>query len=270
VATKSALRPGASVPWGFAAGIALGASALAKTTVLPAGALLCLLLWLTPGARRQALAFVAGAALLIGPWMVRNRMELGRFELANGNAGTNLFAGTVSNVITPSWDTFPEYLEARARWEANGQATEPVFDRYLARLAVQRIGADPLRWTVLALERAFRFMLPARHWFVAMGRSQIASAGPFYLIATAIQLLLFTACALLLLGGLRRPFAPGALVAPIIVFSHQLVYAASHASPRYGATVGPLLFAALALVGLPSIAGSRTPTSVGYRGTETA
>ena len=251
-ATMRALRPEASAGWGFAAGIALGLSALAKTTVLPAAALLFILLWRTAASRRQALAFVAGATLLIGPWMVRTRLELGRFEIANGNAGINLFAGTVANVLLPSWYTFPEYLEARARWEAEGRASEPVFDRYLAHLAIERIAADPGRWAALSLDRAFRFMLPARHWFFATGRSSPGSVGPVYLVATAIHLLLFGACALLLLGGLRRPFDAPALVAPLIVFSHQLVYAASHASPRYGATVGPLLFAAVALVTIPS------------------
>ncbi len=250
-ATTRALRPSANAAWGFAAGIALGASALAKTTVLPAGALLLLLLWFA-GSRRQPLAFTLGAILLIGPWMVHNRLELGRFEMVNGNAGVALFAGTVANVVSPSWSTFPEYLEAHARWEAEGRADEPVFDRYLARLAIGRIAADPARWAVLALERAFRFMLPARHWFVVTGRSQIASAGPAYLVATAFQVLLYAACALLLIGGLRPPLDAPALVAPLIVFSHLLVYAASHASPRYGASVGPLLFAGLALLALPS------------------
>ena len=89
-------------------------------------------------------------------------------------------------------------------------------------------------------------------WFVVTGRSQTASAGPVYLAAIAIQMLLFGACALLLIDGVRRSRDPSALVAPLIVFSHQFVYAASHASPRYGATVGPILFASLALVTLPS------------------
>lgn len=251
-ATTRALWPDSSPAWGFTAGLVLGASALAKTTVLPSGVLLVALLWRSAGSRRQALGFLAGAALLIFPWVVRNRLELGRFEIANGNAGVNLFAGTVANVVLPSWSTFPEYLEARARWEKEGRKDEPVFDRYLARLAIARIAADPLRWTTLALERAFRFMLPARHWFVAAGFSQTGSAGPFYLVATAIQLMLYVACAVLMLGGMRPPPDAAALVAPLIVFSHLLVYAASHASPRYGATVGPLLFATLAMVPLPS------------------
>jgi len=250
-ATTRALRPSAKPAWGLAAGIALGASALAKTTVLPAGALLLILLWRN-ASRRQALAFVAGATILVGPWMVHNRLELGRFEIANGNAGINFFAGTVANVLLPTWYTFPEYLEAHARWEAEGRATEPVFDRYLFRLALGRIAADPARWAGLALERAFRFMLPARHWFFATGRSEPGSAGPAYLFATAIHLLLFGACAVCLRAGLSPPLDAATLVAPVIVFTHQLVYAASHASPRYGATVGPLLFASLALLMSPS------------------
>lgn len=252
MATTRALQPAAHPAWGLAAGLALGASALAKTTVLPTGFLLLVLLWRSAGSRRQAFAFIAGATLLITPWMVRNRLELGRFEMANGNAGINLFAGTVGNLILPSWDTFPEYLEARSRWEAEGRLEEPVLDRYLARLAIERIAADPSGWAALALERAFRFMLPARHWFVAAGFSQTGSAGPAYLCAIAIQMLLFASCAVLMLRALRRPRDATALVAPLIVFSHLLVYAASHASPRYGATVGPLLFASLAMIAPPS------------------
>jgi hypothetical protein len=259
VATTRALRPDANAGWGFVAGLSLGASALAKTTVLPGGVLLLVLLWRRAGSRRQALAFVAALALLLVPWMIRNRLELGRYELANGNAGVALFGGTVANLVSPSWDSFPEYLEARAAWEAKGRADEPVFDRYLARLAIGRIAADPARWAGLAVERAFRFMLPARHWFVVTGRSQNASAGPLYLAATAIQLLLFGTCALLLLSGIRRSGNAAALVAPLIVFSHQLVYAASHSSPRYGATVGPILFAALALVMVRAEGRGRAP-----------
>lgn len=250
-ATTHALRPAAHPAWGLAAGLALGASALAKTTVLPAGFLLLVLLWRSGVSRRHALGFIAGATLVIAPWMVRNRLELGRFQIASGNAGVNLFAGTVGNLIMPSWDTFPEYLEARAGWEAEGRLEEPVFDRYLARLAIERIAADPTGWMALAVERVFRFMLPARHWFVAAGFSQTGSAGLAYLGAIAIQMLLYGACALLLIRGLRPPLDASALVSPMIVFSHVLVYAASHASPRYGATVGPLLFAALVLVTLP-------------------
>lgn len=250
-ASTRALSPRAHAGWAFLAGIALGASALAKSTVLPAGALLFVLIWRAADSRRHALVYASAATLLIGPWMIHNRLELGRFEMVNGNAGVALFAGTVANVVSPSWGSFPEYLGARARWEEEGRAREPVFDRYLARLAIGRIAADPRRWAALALERGFRFMLPARHWFVVTGRSEIASAGPAYLAATAVQMLLFAACALLFLRGIRRSRDAAALVAPLIVFSHQLVYAASHASPRYGATVGPLIFAALGLLALP-------------------
>lgn len=257
VATARALRDGAAPGWGFVAGLALGLSALAKTTVLLAGASLVLLVWRRASSRVQVLAFVGGVALVLLPWMARNRLELGRYELANSNAGVAFFAGTFANVVSPSWDAFPEYLKARAQWEAEGHRYEPVFDRYLVRWALDRIAADPARWFGLVLERAFRFMLPARHWFVVTGRSQNASAGPIYLAATAIQLILFGACALLLLNGIRSPGSAVALVAPLIVFSHLLVYAASHSSPRYGASVGPLLFASLALLLVQE--GARSP-----------
>lgn len=246
-----ALRSGAHPAWAFAAGLALGGSALAKTTALPAGAMLFFLLCRCTSVRRQGLPFLLGAILMMVPWTVHNRLVLGRFEFSNANAGVALFGGTVDNVLLPSWDRFPEYLEARDRWEREGREAEPVFDRYLARLAFERIAAHPVRWTALASERVVRFMLPARHWFVATGRSQPATVSPPYLAAIAVQLTLFGACVLLLRDGLAAPHNATALVAPLIVFSHQLVYAASHSSPRYGATVGPLLFAALALVVVP-------------------
>ena len=237
---------GSSAGRSLAAGAALGVAALGKPTVLPVGLALVALIAAT---RRRvwvrAGAFALGGALVLAPWMVRNRQVLGRFEITTGNAGHTLLGGTVSNRIE-NWFAFPEYVEARREWEQGAAAGEGTLDSHLARVALRRIAAHPLRWLGLCAERALRFMLPARTWFVQAGYSQTGTFGPFYLAATAINVALF-ALAAWLLAHARRRRDLALLVAPVIVFGHLAVYALVYASPRYGVTVGPVLIAAAGL-----------------------
>lgn len=234
----------------LAFGLACGVSALAKTTVLPA-CLVVVLLSLGAGARLRALGraliVAAGVALVVLPWGVRNLQAVGRFQIANANGGEALLGGSVSSVVE-SWPQMPELVAARARWEALERRRYPVFDDYLYEVALERIAADPLGYLRLSLGRVVRFMLPARHWFVAAGLSQVGTVSPAYLAGALFQAVLFGGAAWIAIAAVRLGRATPALVAPAFVFSHQALYAATHASPRYGATVGPILFAALALV----------------------
>ncbi len=234
---------------GLVLGGAVGLAALAKVVVLPVAGVAALvatgrLLF------RTGVAVVGGVCLgvtlVLLPWGLRNLREIGRFEVTNGNGGENLLAGSVSNNIE-NWSTFPERVAAWRAWEAGASARYPTLDRYLYRVAIERIAADPVRWSALALERALRFMLPARHWFVARGWSRTASFGPWYLAAIGVQAALFASTLWLLADALRRREIAAELSAPIVVFTHQLVYAVSYASPRYAVAVGPVLFAALGL-----------------------
>jgi len=239
-----------SIPRAAVLGVVIGVAALAKTTIVPVAVAMGLLLFWQRGRHAARPAFVLAAAclLVLLPWGLRNQRVLGRFTVTNGNGGLNLFGGTVSNNILPSWYTFPEHLEARRRWEGLDPTDRPTFDNYLYAAAIERIKADPAHWLSLVSGRAFRFMLPARHWFVAVGLSRPATFGPWYVLAIGCQAVLFAGAALLALRAFSRRHVDPALAASVVVFTHQAVYAISYASPRYGATVGPVLFGALALV----------------------
>lgn len=228
-------------------GMAIGLSALAKTTVLAVAFLLVLVFWGKPRGPRRAFATLLGCLITMFPWIAHNRIVSDRVGVANANAAISVFAGTVSNNIEPDWDSFPELLAAKSEWNARDPKERPPFDRFLLGRAIARVVADPWRWMFLAAERAVRFALPARHWFFARGLSRPASLGPIYAVAITCQALLFGAAAWLVfaVSAGRRP--PQDLAVPILVFGHQFVYALSYASPRYGATVGPVLFAGLAL-----------------------
>jgi 4-amino-4-deoxy-L-arabinose transferase-like glycosyltransferase len=252
-----------SLAWSGAAGAALGLSGLAKVTglplVLPAAALVFLARpGRAAGLARSVLLVVAAAAVLL-PWALRNRVELGRFEVTNGNGGQAVLGGTVSNRIA-DWSTFPEYVEARRAWTERDRAAYPVFDRYLYRVALGRIMAEPGRWMLLVGERALRFMLPARHWLTTVGLARAGSFPPWYVMATLVNVALFVGAAWALVLGCRRRDLP-LLVGPLFVFGHQVIYALTYVSPRYGVTVGPVLFGAAGLAlfgrGPSSPSGSR-------------
>jgi 4-amino-4-deoxy-L-arabinose transferase-like glycosyltransferase len=261
VALWQAVEKG-SLAWSGAAGLAFGLSGLAKVTglplVLPAAALV---LRARPG---LAAGLARGAVLVLGalavllPWAVRNRIELGRFEVTNGNGGQTVLGGTVSNEIT-NWSTFPEYVAACRAWEEHARDTHPSLDGYLYRVALDRIAAAPGRWALLVGERALRFMLPARHWLARVGLARTGTFPPWYVAATLVNLALFAGAGWAVGRGLRVR-DPVLLVAPLFVFGHQLIYALTYASPRYAVTVGPILFGAAALAFFPS---SSSPTSPG-------
>ena len=59
--------------------------------------------------------------------------------------------------------------------------------------------------------------------------------------------MLYVAAALLLVRAWRRRDARLA-VGPILVFSTMAIYAATYVSPRYAVSVGPVLFACVALL----------------------
>lgn len=237
---------GTSAGRSLAAGAALGVAALGKPTVLPVGLALAVLI---AGTGRRAWirvgAFALGGTLVLAPWMVRNQRVLGRLEITTGNAGHTLLGGTVSNRIE-NWFTFPEYVEARREWEEGAAADEATLDSHLAHVALRRIAARPGRWLGLCGERALRFMLPARTWFVQAGHSRTGTFGPFYLAATAFNVALFALVAWLAARALRKRDL-ALLVGPVIVFGHLAAYAVVYASPRYGVTVGPVLIAAAGL-----------------------
>ena len=248
--------------WIAAAGAALGLSGLAKVTSLPLAVPAAVLVALGPppaprvpsGARPAARAgiFIVSVFLVLLPWAVRNHRVLGRLEVTNSNGGHTFLGGTVSNTIT-DWTALPEYVAARQEWIDGARSSHPVLEHYLYLVACRRIAAAPGRWLGLVLERTGRFMLPARHWLVAVGWARMGTFPTWYLGLTAINVALFAGTAWLVVLAVRQRDAP-LLVGPLIVFGTQAVYAVTYASPRYGVTIGPVLMAAavLAIVAPPA------------------
>lgn len=238
--------------WSLLAGAALGLSALAKVTslvlLIPAAALVALSTR-GPSERRLRMgrpaAIIVGTLLVLLPWAVRNQRLLGRFGVTNANGGHTFLGGTVSNAIS-DWSSFPEYVRARREWQEGERERHPVLDRYLFRVGLRRVAGDPFRWAGLAVERAGRFMLPARHWFVAKGKAHMGTFPGWYIALTVFNVALFAGAGMTAWNAARESDA-ALMVAPLIVFGHQLVYALTYASPRYAVTVGPVLFGAAGL-----------------------
>jgi hypothetical protein len=236
-------------------GASLGLTMLGKATalvLLPAFVVLAAVV--RPRAWWKPFLVLGGCTVVVLPWVVRSERLVGRSGLSPGNAGHALLGGTVSNRIE-DWSRFPEYLEARRRWEESERAREPHLDLYLAEVARARIAADPMRWAALVAERAGRFALPARTWAVQAGRAHMGTFPPGYVALTALNVLLFAATALLAGRAVRRR-RWDELAAPAIVFGQQLAHAVAYASPRYGVMVGPVLFGAAGLLVSEGVAGS--------------
>jgi 4-amino-4-deoxy-L-arabinose transferase-like glycosyltransferase len=229
------------------AGAALGAAALGKVLVLPLALPAAILLAFVP--RRspsRAAAFLVGLLLVLVPWAIRNRVAFGRFEVTNNNGGHTLLGGTTANDID-DWYHFAEYVQAVERWKADAHRQEPVLDRYLYAVAVERIRADPGRWLSLVAGRVVRFMLPARHWMVAVGWARPGTLSPWFVAGAILQGALFVAAALLVVTVRRRRLPVTLLIGPAIVFWHLAVYAVAYVSPRYNVTIGPVLVSSAAL-----------------------
>jgi hypothetical protein len=227
------------------AGAAIGLAALAKTTALAVALPLAALVGWHRRSWRIPAVLLAAVAIVVLPWALRNRVVLGRWEITNGNAGHAVLGGTVSNRIA-NWNTFPEYVDAQRRWAQAAEGERGPLDRFLLRTALARIVQHPAAWLRLCFERALRFMLPARTWAVQAGWSETGTFPAAYVALTVFHLALFASTAWLAVRAVRRRHA-ASWAAPIVVFTHQAVYALTYTSPRYAVTVGPVLFAGLAL-----------------------
>ena len=235
------------LPVALGAGAALGVATLGKALFLPLAVPAALLCALRPRPSLvRAAAFAIGVMLVTLPWAVRNQRVLGRLELTNNNAGHTFLGGTATNNIE-HWYTFPEYVEAVARWKAGDHTRQPVLDRYLYEEGVRRVREDPVRWLALVAGRVVRFVLPARHWMGQVGLSTPGTISLGFLIGAAVQAAAFLATAALVLDVFRRRAPWTALIGPAVVFWHLAIYALVYVSPRYNVTVGPLLAASAAL-----------------------
>jgi tetratricopeptide (TPR) repeat protein len=134
------------------AGMSCAALALNRPNAIPVVAAVAVTWIAVQGARaawRQTLAFVLGAALLIGPVALRNRLVAGEWVAVTSHGGLNFYIGN-SEPADGTWKLVPGITPSVA-----GQASD-----------AQRVAGDALGRTVSAGEASSYFYGRARQWIV--------------------------------------------------------------------------------------------------------
>lgn len=234
----------------FAAGLGFGAGALVNpcwTLCYPAW-VVCAWLGRRPD-RRRVLDFtryagliVAGFAVAIAPWTIRNYVTFGKLLYLRGNLPMELWVGNA-----PWSDGY--------FFNQDGERFHPVFNEEQAR-RMGRLGEwgyfqacreDVGRWWRQNPERFFRLALRRMRWFW-FGRHELARSPTHHVIrvaATTVPGTLAILGAVIVLWRRRRAWI---LVATAVIF--PLIYYAALFMVRYRLPVEPvlLILAATALV----------------------
>jgi 4-amino-4-deoxy-L-arabinose transferase-like glycosyltransferase len=246
----------------LAPGVLFGALSLARPEYL-AIAILVSLLVLARGGRNdlrssaaQAAVLLAGLAIVVAPWTIRNAIALDRFVPVSTGGGQVLFAGSYLPSGGDPERVGTEVVERHPRLFAPGAARRLRLEQILARLAARRY---PSLETDKALARMGRERLGdaigheplAYAGFVAAKIARTWAHGPRDVMrAPAWEILHWLLLALGLLGlgvlALRRRWE--ALLLATIFIAITAVSAVLVASPRRVLVMMPLV-AALAGVG---------------------
>ncbi|QNA83645.1 glycosyltransferase family 39 protein [Sphingomonas sp. So64.6b] len=231
-------------------GVLYGAGMLAGASVILTGAAVAVaLLW-----RREslletavaALAFAAGAALILGPWVVHVDRTLGRPVLTT-NGPFNLYIGNnpaadgrfVSMKDTPlgaRWRTIrADYGELRAT-------------DFLGAQAMTHIQTHPVQTGALALRKLALFWVP--DFPDSEDRSSPVVTALRW--ADVLQFTLILAFAVLAMAQWRRRTRAERLIL-VTIGCFWAIHAAAYVMPRYRLPVMPLLIISAASVALPLI-----------------
>jgi len=176
------------VTLGLAAGLVAGAALLTKEAMLfflPLAAL-----WLLLHKKRHALvAFIAGTAMIVLPWVARNYVVHGQFILTAAHGGVTLWTG--NNPLAHGEGDLaanPAMGQARRSLEAQypGISNQAMDDIYYAEVR-KFIFQHPGRWLMLEARKLF-------YTFVPIGPSYTLHSNRYYLAS-------------LLSYGLLAPFA---------------------------------------------------------------
>ncbi len=245
------------------AGAIAGTLALTRPSLLPLLAFWPLAMWVNPRSReswKQAAAFMAVAALVVGAWVVRNRVVAGQLTIAN-NSAYNLFIGN-RDLYAEDLDLLSpvatrEQIEFR-RQQWSGELVHPSDPpAELQRQAFAWIAAHPLSFARRAVGRLARVFAPKTDVLELAGGEQLAG------VFSPTSLVLLSAAnaqwAVVLFGGLIGlaailSIAPalGRLFAATIAGS-LLLSTVAIAKPRYSFVFDPLLILGLsALLTAPS------------------
>jgi hypothetical protein len=220
-------------PRAVACGAAMGAAGLLTPVLLPVIAVWLMLpatgtIW--PADRRKdwlrfAILSCATAALLFGPWVIRNKLALGKPILTRSNFGLEMYKNN-SDTSPPTLDAgirLPEYqargpygsVSERARVRAMG---EVAYNAEKLKLTEEWIRLRPRRFLVLTLERIWYYWFPSavRPWQTT-GEALVTILGLWSLFSR----------------GWRGPTRNLALLSLVVFAVYPLVYYITAAGLRY-------------------------------------
>ncbi|QSR16962.1 glycosyl transferase [Novosphingobium sp. KA1] len=146
------------------AGLVFGLATLVKAQTLVVVPLLFAIDWLRmkpmgkrlPGLVLDALVVLAAAAVVIAPWTVRNRVELGHWVMVSTNGGYTLLTG---NHDRANGDYSPD-APVVDRLMARGDLDEVARDGEARRLGMAWIRQNPGKFLALAPRKLARLWLP--------------------------------------------------------------------------------------------------------------
>lgn len=181
-----------SPTFAFVCGLACAGAMLIRPSMiffvpLAAGAL---------GVRRRWLAsamLLAGVAVALAPWVVRNHAVHGRVILAASTGGVNFWIGNHPLAVGDGDMAANPAIKldnARLR-DAHPGLTEEAMEPVYYREALRWIAAHPARWLGLELRKAFYLVVPTGpSYTLHSARYQVASIAPYLLVSTLAALVL--------------------------------------------------------------------------------
>jgi 4-amino-4-deoxy-L-arabinose transferase-like glycosyltransferase len=238
----------------LACGLVLGLGALTRSVLWPLPLVVCPMFGLlVRGTRAQRMLvpaiFLAGYALVVVPWSVRNTQLQGVFTVVDTMGGLNLRMCNYEH--TPEdrmWDAVS--LTGERSWvyaftqEAHPQpVTEGMKDRWAQRMAVQYIADHPGTTARRALIKFADFWGLERTYIA--GVQEGLYTPPVWFAAAAIVAITASWIALALLGGagiwLTAPAARAHLVLLLPVLAIAAAHTATFGHPRYHVPLVPIL-----------------------------
>ena len=189
----------------LAAGAGTGVAILVRPTMLLFVPMV--VIWLT-GRRRLGLAaaFLAGTAVLVAPWTVRNMRVHDRFVLVSAGGGVNFWIGNHPDAIGEGdLAANPHLKEAelefrRAHPGLSSEELEPLYYRD----ALASIAAAPGRWLLLLGRKLFYTVTPIGPSYTLHSTRYQAASVVSYLLVAPLALM---GLPRLLRAGRRRPTA---------------------------------------------------------------
>jgi hypothetical protein len=216
-------------------GLIAGVSLLVRTAALPVVVVLLALCVRRKAPRmKAALLFVAGAALAVSPWLLRNALVMGSPTLST-QGGITLY----SSYQPPGGKIFGVLIADDEVVSAGAQG-EVAADRRLTRAALRLAVTRPLETLRLAVLKVAFLWIPI-DWEIRRPPGQVS---PVYLFALPL--------AVWSLATRRRDFHP----APLLLLVLTLFSAAVYGSPRLRLPYDPLVYA---LAAGPLAASLRRP-----------